>query len=344
MEPVPTKKLARKLGLHILSPKALTIRRKRAGEGWEYYNSRNRGLSDQRVIARLKGLAVPPAYEDVLYASDPKAHLQAVGRDSAGRLQYRYHPDWEKVREIRKAQRLMNLIECLPRIRRAISSVLNEGVPNREFALAAVIELVAITAIRAGNEEYAQEHKTRGATTLLKSNVRCEGDRVTLRFRAKGGKQVHKEFRHARLCQMIGCLAKLPGRRLFQFQDVAGDIRAITSHDVNAYLREIAGCETTLKDFRTLCATAEVLESLASVEPAATVTGRKRQITQALSEAAQSLENTPAVCRKSYVHPAVLTAFETGTLKSFSNALKSARSSACSHNAVAEVIVAAAAM
>src|SRR5580692_3780742 len=186
MEPLSTKKLARKLGLHIVAPGALTVSRKRAGDAWVYYNSRGRRLSDRRIIARLQRLAVPPAYEDVLYASDPKAHLQAVGKDSAGRLQYRYHPDWEKVREIRKAQRLMNLIECLPRVRRTVSAVLNEGIPNREFALAAVIELVATTAIRAGNEEYAQEHKTRGATTLLKSNVRCDGDTITLRFRAKG--------------------------------------------------------------------------------------------------------------------------------------------------------------
>ncbi len=341
MEPTPAKKLARKLGLHIVGPNALTVRRKRAGKNWAFFSAHGRRIADKRVISRLQKLAVPPAYERVLYASDPHAHLQAVGRDAAGRLQYRYHPDWEKVREIRKAQRLTNLIDVLPQIRRALATALNRDVADKQFTLAAVIELVAASAIRAGNEDYVRERGTRGATTLLKSNVRCEGDTLLLSFKAKGGKHVRKEIHHPRLCSAINRLMKLPGRRLFQFEDENGSTRAVGSQEVNAYLKEVAGCETTLKDFRTLCATADVLEFLAGIDPAPTVRGRKKQIAQALKSAAQALENTPAVCRKSYVHPAVLTAFETGTLKNFSDELKSARSPTRKQNAVAEVIVAA---
>lgn len=343
MEPTSARKLARKLGLRLTAPACLRIRRKRAGDGWAFFNAKGRRIRDRNLITRLNRLAVPPAYEDVLYASDPKAHLQAVGRDAAGRLQYRYHRDWEKIREIRKAQRLANFIEVLPRIRRTVASALKSGKPNRELALAAVVALVDTSAIRAGNEGYAREHKTRGATTLLKSNVQCSGDTLALSFRAKGGKQVRKEVRNAQLCKALRVLRKLPGSRLFQFQTETEEIHTLTSQDVNIYLKEIAACEISLKDFRTLCGSSDALEALAGVEPAPSERGRKKQIKQALETAARSLENTPTVCRKSYVHPAILTAFETGTLKPFADALKSARSSTRKEKAVAEVIIAAAA-
>lgn len=343
MEPTSARKLAKKLGLRLTAPEGLHIRRKRAGEGWAFFNGQGRRIRDRQLVARLNRLAVPPAYQDVFYASDPKAHLQAVGRDAAGRLQYRYHPDWEKIRDIRKAQRLAYFIEGLPRIRRIVASALKAGKPNRELALASVVALVDASSIRAGNEGYARERKTRGATTLLKSNVQCSGDVLTLSFRAKGGKQVHKEVRNARLCKALAVLRKLPGSRLFQFQSEDGAIRSLTSQDVNLYLKEIAACEISLKDFRTLCGSSDALEALACVDPASSERGRKKQIKQALETAARSLENTATVCRKSYVHPAILTAFETGTLKPFADALKSARSSTRKEQAVAEIIVAAAA-
>ncbi|HEY6577897.1 MAG TPA: hypothetical protein VIY09_01115, partial [Rhizomicrobium sp.] len=201
MKPVSAATLARKLGLRMVKRDALTIRRQREEQGWSYWSARGRRIADPRVVQRLDRLAVPPAYEDARYASDARAHLQAIGRDAAGRLQYRYHADWEKIREIRKAQRLIELVEVLPRIRRALASRLSEDSLSREFALAAIVELVAQSAIRAGNEEYVRAHRTRGAATLLKSNVRCGGDgTLILSFRAKGGKQVRKEIHHARLC------------------------------------------------------------------------------------------------------------------------------------------------
>lgn len=339
MEPRTVRSLAKKLNLHIVQADALTIRREKAGDGWAFFGARGRPIRDARVLRRLLRLAVPPAYEDVLYAVDPRAHLQAIGRDSAGRLQYRYHPDWEKIREIRKAQRLEHLVDVLPSIRRAVRATLKAESPTRELALAAVVELVDSTAIRAGNETYAKEHKTRGATTLLKSDVRSDKNVITLRFCAKGGKRVQKSFSNARLSEALARLRKLPGRRLFQFADESGAVRLLRSKDVNDYLKQIAGCAVSLKDFRTLCGSADALDVLAKLEPASTARGRKKQIRQALEAAAQRLENTPTVCRKSYVHPAIITAFETGTLQRMAGALSS---NSDKEKAVAEIVVAAA--
>jgi DNA topoisomerase I len=335
--------LARKLGLRLTKPEELSIRRERSGDNWIYYGRRNRRIDAKRLVQRLDGLAVPPAYESVLYAQDAKAHLQAVGRDAAGRLQYVYHPDWTKIRELRKAERLTALIDVLPEVRRVLSQRLSEDKPSRAFGLACVIELIATSAIRAGGEEYVRERRTRGATTLLKSNVKCEDGVVHLSFRAKGGKHIRKSFTNAKLATALMRLAELPGPRLFQYRDHEGQIRRITAAEVNAYLKEIAGCDVSLKDFRTLCASAEVLERLAKVEPGPSVAARKRQINEALKAAAQTLENTPAICRKSYVHPSVLTAFEAGVLKQFADRLRAARSPARAQEAVGKLIDAEAA-
>jgi DNA topoisomerase-1 len=225
---------------------------------------------------------MPPAYDDVHYSGDERAHLQAVGRDAAGRLQYRYHPDWEKVREAAKAQRLAALVEVLPKIRRTVTQHLSASEPTRAFALAAITELVSGSAIRPGSEEYAKKHGSRGATTLLKSNVRVSDDMITLVFRGKSGKDIRKEFKSPRLAAAIEVLKKLPGRRLFQYRDDEGNTRRVSARDVNAFLREIVDCDISLKDFRTLCASASVLEHLARTVPAASATGRRKQVREAL--------------------------------------------------------------
>src|SRR5947199_9885704 len=182
----------KRLGLRYISTDELTIRRKRVGDGFTFVSASGRTIRDELTRARLKRLAVPPAYEDVLYAADPRAHIQAIGRDAAGRLQYRYHPDWEKVREQRKARQLQRLVEALPRVRRAVNKHLGAAEPTRELALAAVIELVACSAIRSGSESYAKSNGTRGAATLLKSNVAMDGGSIALKFRAEGGKTIDK--------------------------------------------------------------------------------------------------------------------------------------------------------
>src|SRR5262245_49415176 len=205
--------LAKRLGLRLANREELCIRRRRCGKGYAFYTATGERIADDAVVRRLNALAVPPAYADVLYAEDPGAHLQAVGRDAAGRLQYRYHPEWEKVREARKAHRLTRLVQALPRIRRSVAQHLGAREPARELALAAVIELIARSAIRPGSENYARLNGTRGAATLLKSNVTLSDDTIALTFRSKGGKEVHKAFSAPRLAAAIAMLRRLPGRR-----------------------------------------------------------------------------------------------------------------------------------
>src|SRR5216684_3988186 len=211
-------------------------------------------------------------------AATSRCTCQATSRPEIGRLQYRYHSDWEKVREQRKAHRLARLVAALPKIRRNVSMHLSGDEPTREFALSAVIELIARTAIRPGNESYARLNGTRGATTLLKSNVVLEDDCVVLTFKAKGGKAVRKECDAAKLVRAIGILRGVPGKRMFQYRDNSGNVRAVSTTQVNAFLREIAGIKISLKDFRTLMASAVVLESLSRISPAASARGRRKQV------------------------------------------------------------------
>jgi DNA topoisomerase-1 len=328
----------RRIGLRYVTTDELTIRRRRVGEAFTFISPTGRTIRDEITRARLKRLAVPPAYQDVLYARDPRAHIQAIGRDAAGRLQYRYHADWEKVRERRKAKRLQRLVEALPRIRRAVNKHLALAEPTREFALAAVIELVSCSAIRPGSESYAKQNGTRGAATLHKSNVTVSGTTITLKFRAKGGKAVEKQFHCPRVAQAIQVLDALPGRRLFQYRGADGASRIVTASDVNAFLREIAGVKITLKDFRTLCASAAALEALARVAPAPTERGRKRQVKEAVVAVSEHLTNTPTICRKSYVHQTVVAAFENGKLKKFSQTLRRRRSPAHREQLLAQVV------
>jgi DNA topoisomerase-1 len=342
--PLPSSaKLARRLGLKYVTADRLSLKRLRHGEGFRYVDADGAAIREPETLQRLKSLAVPPAYEDVLYAVEANAHLQAVGRDAAGRLQYRYHPEWQKVRELRKARRLAVLAEALPKIRRSVTRHLSGAEPAREFALAAVIELVARSAIRAGDENHTRFSGNRGATTLLKSNVEVSGGVVTLKFRAKGGKKVLKAFSAPRLSEAIEVLAKLPGRRLFQYRTDTGDVRAVTARGVNAFLREIAGGRISLKDFRTLLASVTVLDALARETPATSKRGRRRQILEAIRLAADDLANTPAICAKSYVHETVINAFEEGTLEAFAETLRNCRTQAGREKVLSEVMAAAAA-
>jgi DNA topoisomerase-1 len=331
----------KRLGLIYVSTDALTIRRRKNGEGYIFLWANGRTVRDAITRARLKKLAVPPAYEEVLYAVDPRAHIQAIGRDAAGRLQYRYHPDWEQVRERRKARRLQRLVEALPRIRRAVNKHLGAAEPTREFALSAVIELVACSAIRSGSESYARQNGTRGAATLHKSNVEISGATVALKFRAKGGKAIDKEFRCPRVAAAITVLRALPGKRLFQYR--GDDVRFVTASDVNAFLREIAGVKISLKDFRTLCASGAALEALAHIAPASSERGRRRQVKEAVTAVSEQLANTPTIARKSYVHQTVVAAFERGKLAKFSQGLRGRRSPAHREQLLAQVVASMAA-
>ena len=249
------------------------------------------------MIARLASLAVPPAYADVVYASDESAPLQAMGRDAAGRWQYRYHPDRVKTRERRKTRHLVRLLEALPRIRRHVTGVLATRKPTREFATAAAIALIDATGIRSGTSRHARLSGARGAVTLLKSNVEISGPSVRLKFKAKGGKQVIKDIHAPRLVPAIKVLQRLPGARLFLYQDC-----------------DVASCKVSCKDFRTLRASMNVVETLLRTDRAEGPTRRKRQVKKAIQVAADDLTNTATICRKSYVHEAVVQAFEQGKL------------------------------
>jgi DNA topoisomerase I len=335
--------LAEELGLTLGDQNELTIRRIKRGKSYTFIRANGTRIRHAGTIRRLNRMAVPPAYQEVRYSPDPNSHLQAVGRDAAGRLQYRYHADWEKVREQRKAHRLAKLVAALPKIRRNVNMHLAGDQPTREFALSAVIELIARTAIRPGNESYARLNGTRGATTMLKSNVAIEDDTIVLTFKAKGGKATRKECDAAKLVRAIGILRTVPGKRMFQYRDASGVARTVSTTTVNSFLREIAGIKISLKDFRTLMASAVVLESLSRIAPAASARGRKKQVLEAVRAAADELSNTPAICRKSYVHDTIVTAFEDGILERFAATMTGYRTQSKRERLLALVVTAAAA-
>ena len=330
--------LLREFGLHYVSAAELTIERRRRGKGFVYLNGRGRALRDQRTLYRLKRLAVPPAYDAVRFAADPQAHLQAVGLDAAGRVQYRYHPDWEKVRELRKARRLARLAGVLPVIRRWVRRHLRDQEPSRERAVAAVIELVALSALRPGSEAYARQHGTRGAATLLKNDLSIKGARIHLNFVGKGGKEIEKEIASRQLATALNKLSELPGRRMFQYRNGGGRIVPLRRRDVNVMLREITGRAVSLKDFRTLIASAKALQRLAALEPKPSARGRRRQVLATMQTVAADLANTPAICRRSYVHAAVVAAFDSGALQRIAHRAGSLRSAAAAEKMLAKVL------
>ena len=291
----------------------LTISRRICGRGFSYHRKNGSRIRDPRVIDRLARLAVPPAYVDVVYSPDEDAPLQAVGRDAAGRWQYRYHADVLKVRERRKSRHLARLLDALPRIRRHVNGVLATRTPTREFAMAAAVALVDASGIRAGTSRHLRLSGARGAVTLLKSNVRANGKAITLTFKAKGGKPVVKNIREPRLIPVIKLLLRVPGPRLFLYRD-QDQVRSIRVRDVNNFLRDVASCNISLKDFRTLRASLNVTEALSRSPREESQGRRKRQVKKAIQMAADDLANTVAICRKSYVHEAVIDAFEKGRL------------------------------
>ena len=243
------------------------------------------------------------------------------------------------MRERRKARRLLRLIEVMPKLRRAIGRHLAEAAATRECALAAVIDLVACSAIRPGSEDYVREHGTRGATTLRKSHVTISGDdHITLSFPAKLGKPVRKEIRSRRLVKALRTLQELPGRRMFQYRNGNGEVRRVQRGDVNAFLRELAGVAISLKDFRTLAASDLALVKLSKTEPAPSERARRRQVREAMQAAADELANTPTICRKSYVHETILTAFEQGTVAKLGPKLRNSRSRARREQVLAEIL------
>jgi DNA topoisomerase-1 len=303
-----------RLGLQLAKPEEFTLRRVRRGRGFAYLDLRARPIRDRATLTRIRALAVPPAYRSVRFANDPAAHLQAVARDSAGRLQYRYHPKWQDVRDLRKAKRLYRLLTTMPKLRRGLSRHLSVAEPTRDHVLAAIVELVAVAGIRAGSQRYARDHGTRGATTLLKSDVQITGTSVTLRFKGKLGKLIEKRLHSVTLARSLKRLMRLPGRGLFQYRDDNGNVRSVRRQDVNNFLRDLAGANVSLKDFRTLVATELAFKRFTKASDGCNLTQRKRTVLAAVEAVAGELGNTPTICRKSYVHQVVLSAYQNGSL------------------------------
>lgn len=301
--------------LQATAPEDLAIRRRRRGRGFEYLDAQGKRLTDAAALERIRSLAIPPAYREVRIACEAEAHLQAIGRDDAGRLQYRYHPGWEKVRARRKDRQIERLCRALPKIRGRIARDLRGKALSRDRVLAAVVMLIDKTHIRIGCEGYVHSGRSRGAATLTKRNAACDGDRICLRFTGKGGRNVACEVKSAPLGRVLAQLSTLPGRRLFQYRDSSGRRRRVTAAEVNDYLQEIAGAAVTAKDFRTLAASAAAADMLARVRPGDSVRARRKQVAEAVEAIADMLGNTPAVARKSYVLPCVTEAFLSGKLQ-----------------------------
>jgi DNA topoisomerase-1 len=259
-------------------------------------------------------LAIPPAWTDVWICSDARGHLQATGRDARGRKQYLYHPDWRTLRDETKFDHMEEFGDALPGLRERIDADLGlPGLP-RERVLAAVVRLVDETLIRVGNEQYRRANGSFGATTIRQRHASVEGSHVSVEFRGKGGKLLHAEVADRRLARTVQRLHDLPGRELFEYLDAGGERHRVHSEDVNGYLQEVSGEDLTVKDFRTWGASALSLRTLGDLGEPASATEAKRSINEAIREVAGALGNTPAVCRASYVHPALLEAYAEGAL------------------------------
>jgi len=303
---------AKAAGLRYANANASGITRKRRGKTFVYCDARGRQVRDAKTLARIRALVLPPAWTDVWISTDPRAHLQATGHDAAGRKQYRYHPDWRSERSSTKYHRLLAFAEVLPAIRRRTRRDLMGPATCRPRVLATVVELLARTYIRIGNEEYARKHRSHGLTTLQDRHVKIRGRQLKFAFRGKSGVFQSIEIDEPRLAKAVRECQDLPGQTLFQYRDDHRRIRGVSSSDINRYLQEISGSQFTAKDFRTWAGTLSAAQALDKMEPPASKTAANRAIVAAIDEVAAALGNTRAVCRSSYIHPAVVESFLDG--------------------------------
>jgi DNA topoisomerase-1 len=283
------------------------------GKQFIYRDARGRRIRDPRVIERIRKLAIPPAYRDVWVCPDPQGHLQATGRDARGRKQYRYHPQWREHRDATKFDRMLEFGRALPRIRRRVAKDLRLGGLPKEKVLATIVRLLECTLIRVGNEEYARAKGSFGLTTLRNRHVEVKSGALVLEFRGKSGIQQRALVSDRRIARIVRDCRDIPGQELFQWVDESGERRPVGSSDVNDYLRDASGGPFTAKDFRTWFATLEALELLRKARPAST-NDAKRQVLATVKAVSEKLGNTPAICRKCYIHPDVLSAHEAGRL------------------------------
>lgn len=300
-------------GLFYVADDCPGITRRRNGKGFTYRSGRG-PVRDKRTLERIRQLAIPPAWTDVWICPQANGHLQATGRDARGRKQHRYHPRFREHQESAKFDRLADFAKTLPAIRKTVSSHLRkQGLP-REKVLAAIVQLLDTTLIRVGNDEYAKSNKSYGLTTLKDRHAEVNGDKLRFVFAGKSGKSWRLTLKNQRVARIVKAAQDLPGQRLFQYESEGGAPQSITSTDVNFYLREIGGGDISAKDFRTWGGTVLAAAALTAFDKPETTALAKVNIKAAIEEVAATLGNTPTICRKCYVHPALLEAYENGEL------------------------------
>jgi DNA topoisomerase-1 len=299
-------------GLRYVTDGANGITRRRVGTGWAYYLPNGKRITSHDMRKRLNSLAIPPAWTDVWICPDPHGHIQATARDARGRKQYRYHPAYRESRDRSKFRHMLEFSEVLPHLRERIERDLRAPDHTRRQLLATVVRLLDRTLIRVGNDEYARENKSYGLTTLRRRHVTVDGTMLRFSFRGKSGVEHSISISDPRLARIIQRCQDLPGQELFQYLDAAGKRQSISSDDVNAYLRELTGRDITAKDFRTWGGTMLAAVELRAVGPAASRREADRNILRAVDAVAERLGNTRAVCRKYYVHPALIQAYLMG--------------------------------
>ncbi|MEH6413945.1 DNA topoisomerase IB [Pseudomonas sp. CGJS7] len=307
------RRAARAAGLRYVNDGEPGLARVRAGRGFAYRDARGRAVRAAKTLQRVRALAIPPAYTQVWICADARGHLQATGRDARGRKQYRYHPQWRSIRDEGKFERVIAFGNALPALRRRVRGDLKRPGFPREKVLAMVVAVMAETLLRIGNDEYARSNRSFGLTTLRNRHVEfLRGGRARFRFRGKGGLAQQVELDNARLTRLVRACQQLPGQALFQYRDDEGRVQPVDSGAVNEYLHEAMGADFTAKDFRTWGGTLAAFRRLAGLPlPAPARGGRiseralKASETAVIAEVAQALRNTPTVCRKAYIDPAV---------------------------------------
>ncbi len=305
---------AKAAGLRYVNDSKPGIRRDKEGDTVRYLDAKGQPVEDEATLKRIKSLVIPPAWTDVWICPQANGHLQATGRDARGRKQYRYHPKWRNVRDEVKYERMINFGKSLPTIRAEVDKALKQPGLPREKMLATIVYLLEATMMRVGNEEYARTNKSFGLTTLRNRHVKVDGSDVEFKFRGKSG-VYHKIHVHdRRLARIIRSTRDLPGQELFQYIDEEGETHSIDSSDVNEYLRTITGEDYTAKDFRTWSGTVLAALALQEFEKFDSETQAKKNIVRAIESVAEKLGNTPSICRKCYVHPAVLDAYLEGSV------------------------------
>ncbi len=311
--PLEAARAARAAGLRYVDDRGAGLRRVRTGRALRYVDAAGRACPPD-AVSRIRSLVIPPAWTDVWICPHARGHIQATGRDARGRKQYRYHTQWRDVRDAAKYDKLVVLANALPKLRATVADWLDEPRVTRRRVLATVVRLLELTHIRVGNSEYTRRNGSFGLTTLKDSHVRVRGAKIEFRFRGKSGVKRFVELDDAHLARLVRRCKELPGEELFQYIGDDGRRHRIGSSDVNAFLRSVSAVPITAKDFRTWTGTVLAAETLAAMPSPTSAAATKRSLTDAIKTVAASLGNTPAVCRRCYVHPVVLAAFTDGSL------------------------------